>query len=109
MNTIGRRSLAGAFALALIFGMSAMASAQQQAPDAQTQQTAPVQPGPSKGHEMMQKGMEHGKMGQEMGRKGMEGEHGKMGSGMKQSGSAPTNDSTGTTGANPSTPSSGSK
>lgn len=109
-----------ALALAVILGVSAVASAQQQAPGAQTeqnaptQQTTPAQPGPGTGHEMMQKGMKHGETGQQMGRKGMEGEHDRMGPGMKKSGSAPTNDSTATTGTNPptnsnTTPSTGSK
>jgi uncharacterized protein involved in copper resistance len=112
MNTIGQRSLAAAFVLALAVGMPAMASAQQHAPDAHAQntpaqQTAPAQPGQGMGHG---DGMDHSKMGQ----RGMEREHGRMGSGMKQGGSAPTSDSTATTGANPPTnshtaPSTGSK
>ena len=104
MKTIGRRSLAAAFGVAVALGMS-VASAQQQAPDTQTppaQQTTPAQPGPGMGHEMMREGMEHGKMGQQMGRKAMEGEHGRMGPGMQQGGSAQTKDST-TTGASSST------
>lgn len=119
MDTIYQKSLAAALSFTIALGIS-VASAQQQAPDSQSrqdapaQQTAPAQPGPSMGHEMMREGMEHGKMGQQMGRKAMEGEHGRMGPGMKQSGSAPTNDSGATTGANQSTnsnttPSTGSK
>lgn len=114
MKIIGRGSLAPAFALAAILGASTVASAQQSPANqhqqnAPTQQTTPAQPGPGMGHEMMRDGMEHGKMGQQTGRKGMEGEH-RMGSGMKQGGSAPSSDSTVTTGTNPSTaPSSDSK
>lgn len=117
MNTIGQRSLAAAFALTITFGFPAVASAQQQTPDtpaqqnAPAQQTTPTQPGPGMGRDMMREGMEHGKMGQQMGRKEMEGEHGRMGTGMQQGGSAQPNDSATTTSANPSTgtPSTGSK
>jgi len=116
MNMICRRGIAAAFSFAIGFGVPAAASAQQQAPDAQVQQNAPAQqatpakPGPGMGQRMMQDGMEHGKMG----RKGMEGDHGRMGPGMNQGSSAPSTDSTATTGTSPSTnsnttPSTGSK
>jgi hypothetical protein len=113
MKYIGQGRLAAAVALAAILGMSGVASAQQQTPDNQNQQNAPqqnpsTQPRSGMGHEMMRDGM--GKMGDQMHRKGMEGDHGRMGSGMKQDGSAPSRDSTATTGANPSAaPSTGSK
>lgn len=113
MKSIGRGRLAVAFALAAILSVSAVASAQQQAPDNQNQKNAPqqnpsTQPRSGMGHEMMRDGM--GKMGDQMHRKGMEGDHGRKGSGMQQGGSAPSSDSTATTGANPSAaPSTGSK
>jgi hypothetical protein len=105
MNTICRRGIAAAFSFAVGFGVPAVASAQQQAPDAQVQQNAPAQqatpakPGPGMGQRMMPDGMEHGKMG----RKEMEGEHGRMGPRMNQGSSAPSTDSSATTGASPST------
>ncbi len=111
MKFIGQGRLAAAVALAAILGVSGVASAQQQTPDNQNQQNAPqqnpsTQPRSGMGHEMMRDGM--GKMGDQMHRKGMEGDRGR--SGMKQDGSAPSSDSTATTGANPSAaPSTGSK
>lgn len=111
MKIIGQRSLAAAFALATMLGASSVAYAQQQAPDTQNQQNAPAQPGASMGRETMKEGMDHGRMGQPMGRKGMEGEHGHMGSGMKQGGSGQPHTAGATTGSNPSTaqPPTGSK
>ncbi len=103
MKTIGQRSLAAAFGLAIALNLSALASAQQQTPDTQkdapAQQTTPAQPAPGMGHGMMRDGMEHGKMG----RKGMDGEHGKMGGRMHQGGSDSKKDAPATTGASPST------
>ena len=102
MKTIGQRSLAAAFGLAVAISLSALASAQQQTPDTQknepAQQTTPSQPAPGMGHGMMKDGMEHDKMG----RKGMDGEHGKMGGRMHQGGSD-SKDAPATTGASPST------
>jgi uncharacterized protein involved in copper resistance len=102
MKTIGQRSLAAAFGLAIALNLSALASAQQQTPDTQkdapAQQTTPAQPAPGMGPGMMRDGMEHGKMG----RKGMDGEHGKMGGRMHQGGSD-SKDAPSTTGASPST------
>lgn len=109
MKTIGQKSLAAVFSLAIALGTPAVASAQQQAPDTQVQkdapaqQTAPAQPAPGMGHGMMREGMDRDKMGPGMGRKGMEGEHGKMGGRMHQGGSDSTKDAPATTGASPST------
>lgn len=107
MKTIGQRSLAAAFGLAIALNLSAVASAQQQTPDTQrdapAQQTTPAQPAPGMGHGMMRDGMEHGKMGKQMDRKGMDGEHGKMGGGMHQGRSDSMKDAPATTGASPST------
>lgn len=104
MSTICPRGFAAAFTLFIALGVSAPASAQQQAPDAQAQQNAPAQtvpakPGSGMGQQMMRDGMEHGKTG----RKGTEGERGRMGPGMNQGSSVPATDSTATTGASPST------
>jgi uncharacterized protein involved in copper resistance len=114
MKTIGQRSLAAAFGLAVALSLSAVATAQQQTQDTQkdapAQQTTPAQPGTGKGHGMMRDGMDHSKMG----RKGMEGDHDKMGGRMHRGGSDSKQDSPATTGASPSTnsstaPQSGSK
>lgn len=103
MKTIGQRSFAAAFGLAITLNLSALASAQQQSPDTQTnapaQQTTPAQPKPGMGHGMMRDGTEQGKMG----RKGMDGEHGKMGGRMHRDGSDSKKDAPATTGASPST------
>lgn len=116
MKTIGQKSLAAVFSLAIALGVPAAASAQQQTPDTQVQkdapaqQTAPAQPAPGMGHGMMRDGMDHSKMG----RKGMEGEQDKMGGRMHRGGSDSKQDGSATTGASPSTnsntaPPSGSK
>lgn len=116
MKTIGQKSLAAVFSLAIALGVPAAASAQQQSPDTQVQkdapaqQTAPAQPAPGMGHGMMRDGMDHSKMG----RKGMEGEQDKMGGRMHRGESDSKQDGSATTGASPSTnsntaPPSGSK
>jgi uncharacterized protein involved in copper resistance len=103
MKTIGQRSFAAAFGLAIALSLSAVASAQQQTPgtqkDAPAQQTTPTQPDSGTGHGMMRDGMDHGKMG----RKGMDGDHDKMGGRMHQGGSDSKKDAPATTGASPST------
>lgn len=105
MTTIGQKSLAAGFCLAIALGVPAVATAQQQAPhtqvqkDAPAQQTAPAQPAPGMGHGMIRDGMDHSKMG----RKGMEGDHGKMGGRMHQGESDSTKDAPATTGTSPST------
>ena len=85
MKTTSKTCVAAALAFAAAFSVSQLASAQQQAPDTQTQQSAPAQQGQGMGQPMHHDGMEHGgQMGQQ-GMKMMESEHGRMGQGMTKS------------------------
>ncbi|MFN4924871.1 hypothetical protein [Bradyrhizobium sp.] len=85
MKTIAKTYLAAVLGVAAALSASQLASAQQQAPDTQTQQSAPAQQGQGTGQQMGHDGMKHdGQMGQQ-GMKMMESEHGRMGQGMTKS------------------------
>lgn len=109
MKTTVKAGIAAAFSLVVSAGTAQIAFAQQptsteQQPSTTTQapQAAPKQPGPGMGGKMMQKGMEHGRMGQGMGMEGKE--HGRMGQGTNQ---AAPDQTTGTSA--PTTPPAASK
>ena len=89
MNAIVKTAIVAASA-ALIASVSASGWAQQQPATTPAPQTTPAQPSPGMGQQQMQRGMEHGKAGQDMGRQMQEkghqqgGEHAPMGPGTMQ-------------------------
>lgn len=89
MNTVVKTAIVAASA-ALIASVGASGWAQQQPGTTPAPQTTPAQPGPGMGQQQMQRGMEHGKAGQNMDRQMQEkghqqgGEHAPMGPGLMQ-------------------------